>query len=457
MTVDAVPRPLHQASVAILDALFHGSLDGIALLDEGGRVRDLNASAAAMFGIERGLAVGHHLADLLATGLPAPSGHDADPDAWLRQLGLDRHGGRTECSGLRTDGNAFPLDLRLTRVSAAGAVAAHVATLRDLTDLRAAEQAVALTLAEMEAATRRYEAMLRHAAFAIVLTDVAGVIQEVNPAARRLLGLPPTALTDMPSPDRRIWSFDAFVCRETALAAPRGEPLSDFEAEPSPTASWLTRLDRDRALEHEVVLQRTDGHRMTVLLATTAMRTTDGSVQALLHIAYDITERREHEARLHQLAFSDPLTGLGNRALLEREVESAIGSARRQGRGLCLLFIDLDRFKLVNDSHGHAVGDEVLQEVARRLQQVLRAGDVACRLGGDEFVVLLPAVRQIDDGHRVASKLQAAVAEPIVHDGLTLSVGASIGVVNWPEGGEDMAALMRAADLAMYDAKRRRA
>ncbi|MBL8334493.1 MAG: GGDEF domain-containing protein, partial [Rubrivivax sp.] len=137
----------------------------------------------------------------------------------------------------------------------------------------------------------------------------------------------------------------------------------------------------------------------------------------------------------------------------ERDLAHALAAADRRGHGLALLFIDLDRFKPINDRYGHAMGDRVLREVARRLQATLRTTDITARIGGDEFVVLLPALAQAGDSALVAEKLIAAVSAPMHLDGQELSVGASIGVITYPEGGRDAEELLRGADAAMYQVK----
>lgn len=440
---------------AILEALFHGSCDGIALLDAEGSVHELNAAAAAMFGVERHQVRGRGLGEFLDLG---PGLGRSMAGNWARSLGIDPLGGCVERLGLRSDGNAFPLSLRLTRVSGLPD-SPYVATLRDLTDARAADEAIGMTIAEMDSATRRYEAMLRHAAFAIVLTDPQGELQALNPAARRLLGLDDPAAAHLLSrsadfgSDLGVLSPGSFAGLNFDRFVDRADEAERADDEPSGGGRWLRALGEAEHVEQEVTLRRADGSSLPALLATSILQGADGQVEALLHMAYDITSRRQQELAMRRLAFTDPLTGLGNRALLERELESALDSAARQGRRLSLLFIDLDRFKPINDAHGHAAGDAVLREIAARLQRVIRVGDVACRIGGDEFVVMLPAVRDASDGDRVAAKLKAAIGVPVEHGGLNLTVGASIGVVGYPEAGMDVASLMHAADLAMYRVK----
>ncbi|WP_269531690.1 EAL domain-containing protein [Chitinimonas sp. BJYL2] len=175
-------------------------------------------------------------------------------------------------------------------------------------------------------------------------------------------------------------------------------------------------------------------------------------VEACTHLAGIAIEHREAEDRVHALAFYDALTGLPNRSLLADRVELSLAQAQRNGWPLALMFVDLDRFKTINDSLGHAVGDRLLQTVAKRFETVLRDSDTVCRLGGDEFLMLLPECGA-EGAAAVASKVIAAVAERIDMDGLTLNGSASIGIALFPEDGQDYDTLLKHADTAMYRAK----
>ena len=167
----------------------------------------------------------------------------------------------------------------------------------------------------------------------------------------------------------------------------------------------------------------------------------------------EIVERRQAEARVHHMAYHDALTGLPNRALLSDRLDRALLSARRDGMKLALLFIDLDRFKTINDSLGHLAGDHLLKEVAQRLCRVVRASDTVARLGGDEFVVLVPGVRVAEECGHVGDKIIEALAAPIEFEGHSLHISPSIGICLYPDDGADAAGLMRKADAAMYYAK----
>jgi diguanylate cyclase (GGDEF)-like protein/PAS domain S-box-containing protein len=202
-----------------------------------------------------------------------------------------------------------------------------------------------------------------------------------------------------------------------------------------------------------------------------------GQVTAVGGIATDITERkrleealreknvqlgkaiqaeaalRERQEHLNFIATHDPLTRLPNRALLHERAEHAIAVSRRSGRLLALLFIDLDRFKTINDSLGHAAGDDLLREVATRLSGCLREVDMIARHGGDEFVVLLEDIESPEEVQRVTARMQEVLAEPLAIEGQEVNVTSSIGVALYPHDGETASTLLRKADLAMYRAK----
>ncbi|MDY0069478.1 MAG: diguanylate cyclase [Porticoccaceae bacterium] len=165
------------------------------------------------------------------------------------------------------------------------------------------------------------------------------------------------------------------------------------------------------------------------------------------------TERRQLFSRLQFNALYDPLTRLPNRALFHDRLQSALARARREGQTLALLFIDLDNFKTVNDNLGHAAGDQLLQQAARRLEQCVRASDTVARFGGDEFVVLLDRARA-QDGAALAAKIHGALVRPFELAGEVAQVTPSIGIAVFPDHGEDESALLDHADSAMYRAKR---
>lgn len=166
-----------------------------------------------------------------------------------------------------------------------------------------------------------------------------------------------------------------------------------------------------------------------------------------------VFKREEHFEKLKHLAFHDSLTGLVNRALLEERISHMTERAERTPGSAALLFLDLDRFKFLNDTYGHAVGDRILIEVGRRLQGALRKGDTIARFGGDEFVLLFEGNEHRDEVFRKAQEILELFKIPFTHEGYTFRIFASIGIAMFPEDGEDAATLLKHADTAMYQAK----
>jgi diguanylate cyclase (GGDEF)-like protein/PAS domain S-box-containing protein len=178
-----------------------------------------------------------------------------------------------------------------------------------------------------------------------------------------------------------------------------------------------------------------------------------GEVVGAIGVSVDVTELKRTQQQLFETAHRDRLTGLPNRASLEQRIEETITEAWRDERRFALLFLDVDRFKTINDTLGHGAGDEVLRQVADRLQETLRAGDVIARSGGDEFVVLLPRIVHAGEVESVAQRLVRALAAPVAVRGRELFVNASAGAAIFPEDGDTAEALVAHADAAMYRAK----
>jgi len=217
--------------------------------------------------------------------------------------------------------------------------------------------------------------------------------------------------------------------------------------QPKGRSVWLVDDVTARREAAEAVRRARDELEVRVLERTAELAGANAQLQA------EIVERRQAEARVHHMAYHDSLTGLPNRALLADRLDRAMLSAQRSDRGLAVMFIDLDRFKTINDSLGHMTGDALLKEVASRLCSAVRASDTVARLGGDEFVVLLPGIRNADESSQVAQKIIDVLAAPFPLEGRMLHISPSIGICMYPDDGRDVATLMRNADAAMYYAK----
>lgn len=170
-------------------------------------------------------------------------------------------------------------------------------------------------------------------------------------------------------------------------------------------------------------------------------------------LEHEVSERRVSEQRMQHMATHDTLTGLANRALLSDRISQALAVADRHTQVIALLFIDLDHFKLINDTLGHDVGDSVLRQIAAKISALLRKSDTLCRLGGDEFVLLLPTILRKEDAMMVAEKIIDSLAEPIEISATSFTITPSIGISCYPDDGHDAETLLKNADIAMYRAK----
>ncbi|MES9868610.1 MAG: EAL domain-containing protein [Sedimenticola sp.] len=215
---------------------------------------------------------------------------------------------------------------------------------------------------------------------------------------------------------------------------------------------WQELLDTGN-WQGEIWNRRKSGEVHPVWQNITAVSNDDGEVTQYIGIFSDITERKLSEDRIRHLAHYDVLTDLPNRILFLERCEHALVRANREENKLAILFIDLDRFKHINDSLGHPVGDELLKEVADRLSGAIRVPDTVARLGGDEFIVLIEEMRTSDDAGVIAEKLLQSLEPTYSVQGHDLFLSASIGISIYPENGQDVNTLIRNADAAMYQAK----
>jgi diguanylate cyclase (GGDEF)-like protein/PAS domain S-box-containing protein len=257
---------------------------------------------------------------------------------------------------------------------------------------------------------------------AVLVVDAHGHVVDLNPAAQQLLDRGAAAAIGRPV---------------AALLSERAGPM-DFP-DPGVYDLRFSADGRDRDME----------------LAVTPLADARGATAGRVLVFRDVSERRELERDLRRLAYTDTLTGLPNRALFHDRLDHALVTAGRRGAALAILFLDLDRFKIINDSLGHQIGDKMLVSVARRLRDCLRGEDTLARLGGDEFAVLLPEISDPRGPHFVADKLLAALSAPHLIGGHELTINASIGVALFPQDGTDVQHLLRQADVAMYRAKAR--
>ncbi len=291
-----------------------------------------------------------------------------------------------------------------------------------------------LLLARAEARQREHERLaatvFTNVAEAVVVTGADSRIITVNPAFTRITGYPP----------------DEVVGRSARLLVDRSQP-----------ARFRRELRQALAGEGhwvgEVRQRRKSGELFVAWLSANVVRDERGGISHLVAVFSDFTEHRAEADRIEYLAHHDLLTGLPNRTLFLDRLRQAVSTAARHHHQLALIFIDLDKFKPVNDRLGHRVGDLLLQKVAGRLLAGVRAEDTVVRLGGDEFVVLLPVLDGRDDALVTSAKLRQSLLAPFHLDGHRVSISSSNGVAIYPEDGLDENELLEYADAMMYRAK----
>ena len=326
-----------------------------------------------------------------------------------------------ELKALRLDGTTVDVDVKSAPFTFAGRPAIQT-VVRDITERKNAEQ-------ELREAQDRYRRLVEMSPEPIfVHADLEYVY--VNPAFVSLMGAR--------SPEELL-----------------GHPvLEDVHPQHWDAVRERIRLQVEEDKIPPVVEQvylRKDGK--AVEMEVSAAPFVYEGKRAVQVIARDISERKRYEARIEYLATHDDLTGLANRSLIGDRVNQALSHARRSATLLAVMFLDLDRFKVINDGLGHAVGDALLRAVAAKLTGLVREGDTVARLGGDEFLVLLCDLRTMADAYVVTTKMLQAFEGPVLVDGRELYITPSIGVSVYPQDGTELEALVGHADVAMYRAK----
>ena len=416
-----------QAREALMwyEATLRSVADGVIVVDEAARLRFLNPAAERLTGCVQQDVLGHHIDSVLrlqdldgqpiATPLREPlSGAAASP--LPRSLHVVARNG-----ALRTvEQTASPIH------STQGALLGALMVLRDTQDRTEAEQ-------KLRSSEERFRNAFDLAPNGMAMATAQGRFIKVNNALCRLLHTP----------------------REQLL----GRQLDDFGTGDMHAAPVLGTLAQagDAGVQFEQTLESAGGQVVALVSASLIRLPRDAAGAAepdlVLLQLHDLTERKKAERQLTHLAHHDSLTDLPNRAAITEEIERLIAMARRRGKRLAVVFLDLDYFKNVNDSLGHETGDELLRVIAARLRGSVRESDMVGRLGGDEFVVLLPEVEQLTDIASVAAKMQAECLRAIYLHGHELRVGTSVGISLYPDDATEPRSLLRYADSAMYKAK----
>ncbi|WP_425466460.1 sensor domain-containing protein [Prauserella muralis] len=369
-----------------------------------GTVTSWNPAAEAVYGHAEADAMGRPVGDLVGAPL--------DPAHILAQ------GGVVDAVHRSAAGATLAI-----RVSAAAMDGGYVLLCADETPRRRAE--------------RRYSTVVAALDEGVVVVGADGRVESANPAAQRILGLPASRMVG---------------CAPTLL------PLYDESGTCVPPSEYPSAKTRRTGRPHGPIVvrvQRPDGRSAWLSISCRPLDPEATPPSTVVTSFTDITERRAIGERLEHDATHDPLTGLANRTLVLRRLDAALGDPRRSGM-ICVLFIDLDKFKVINDSLGHGIGDKVLRIVGQRLRYCVRTSDLVGRLGGDEFAVVAFGTRGVEEIQALMAHLRDTLTQPITLDGRRLHVDSSTGIVTAGPGDERSAEdLIRDADVAMYQAKTR--
>ena len=278
-----------------------------------------------------------------------------------------------------------------------------------------------------------HEHILQSVSDGVHVIDTNGIVLMENAASASMLG----------------WCGDCLVGKHGHMAIHHHHAdLTEHALTDCPI--YATIVDGQTRHIKDDVFWRQNGTSFPVEYTTAPLRDDQGAIYGATVVFRDVTELKEAQARLLRMAQCCPLTDLPNRALFSDRLKLALALAKRNQSRLALLFIDLDEFKPINDTLGHAMGDSLLQKAAQRMSACVRHSDTVARLGGDEFVVLLPVVDGPADAIAVAEKIRLALHDPFDLDGDVVQISASMGVAIYPEHGVDELTLTKSADLAMY-------
>ncbi|HEX5804163.1 MAG TPA: EAL domain-containing protein [Azospira sp.] len=327
---------------------------------------------------------------------------------------------RGELCNRRKDGRFYWDSVHIVPIrDEAGQIAHYLSVQEDISERKENEETI-----------RLWATVFENSGEAVMITDPQNRIISVNQAFTHITGYAPGE-----------------VIGENPSKLGSGRHDATFFAE-----MWR-RLSGSGHWQGEIWDRRKSGEIYPKWLGISAVRDTHDRLTHYVAVFSDISERKAAQERIEYLARHDPLTGLPNRATLADRLEQALAHAARTQTRIAMLFLDLDRFKTINDSLGHPVGDALLQELTRRLKGAVRETDTVSRLGGDEFVILAGELNDPEMAGSIAGKILAAVHQPFVIDGHRLLTSISIGIALYPDDGDDFGTLLKKADIAMYHAK----
>ena len=401
-----------RASEALRRSILDSASDAIIATDASNRIILFNQAAETHFGYGASEILGQPITLLIPEKYRANffQYRDAMADAVIQPV--------QRASARRRNGDVFPIELTVSR-AAVGTDILYTFILRDISSQIAANRDLRLA-----------EQVFQNSAEAICIVDEDRRIVSVNPAFCALTG----------------WSHDAIIGQEAEILTPKNEIGRP------PQQIWQQLLENG-ILQSELELVRRDGSRFPIWINLSALRNTSGKLTHTIAMFSDITERRRAAEQLDYQASHDVLTGLPNRYELDRTLPELLVQHRKSKQKLAVFFLDLDSFKTINDSLGHATGDELLRAVTERLTALLNPPAIIARPGGDEFIVVTPELPDRQTALMHAERIRQAMTQTFELGNFRLNISLSLGISLFPEDGKDIEELFKNADTAMYAAK----
>lgn len=399
-----------QHSLAHFKALLELAVDGVHILDQDGNVVECSRSFAE--------SLGYSLEEALALNV---SEWDAQfqSDQLINILrDLIRKPDTFETRHRRKDGSEFDVEINARGIELEGKLYLYASS-RDITMRK-----------QMDYELRLAGNVFDNALDGIMVTEPDGVVIRVNPAFEHILG----------------YRNDELVGQHTRILQ-SGAQDDEFYSE-----MWKS-IQEKGSWQGEILDRHKDGRRVPLWLSISTLYNASGEAERRVATLYDISQQKTSQEHITRLAHYDVLTGLPNRSLCMDRLEHALARAKRESRVLAVLFIDLDNFKQVNDTYGHPTGDALLCQIAERLQSVSRHSDTIGRLSGDEFMMLVEDVAGNAQIQQIAERIVTALTPTLDLGVCKHNVSASIGIASFPDNGEDVATLLKHADLAMYRSK----
>ncbi|MBF0567145.1 MAG: diguanylate cyclase, partial [Nitrospirae bacterium] len=416
---NGMSQSLHETTVSksYLDGVINAMVDMLFVIDSSGTIKAINYAASNVLGIGREELIGKPITEIFDKDEKSMV-QDNLREASMRKASGREGKGQVEGSFINVNGDRFHVQCSFSAMKGAGGDDI-VCVANDITQRKHYEDEL-----------RKLSKAVEQSISSIVITDVNGNIEFVN---------------------QKFTEATGYTLAEVKGKTPRilksGKHSQEFYKR-----LWDT-IKSGNEFRADMCNRRKDGSLFWEYLSIGPIKDPKGKITHFISVKIDDTERKRVEEHMKQLAHYDVLTGLPNRTLFEDRVKQSILQAKRHNFMFAILFLDLDRFKFVNDTLGHNIGDLMLKEVAGRLSDCIRKSDTVARMGGDEFQILISKIVQPSDVANVVTKIIKSINESFLLDGHQCHVGVSAGISIFPNDGETLEVLSKSADLAMYQAK----